>query len=505
MQKAVPDFSAHSNCETLDKATHSSPSPLMNKLGFGAITPTETYEGLLRFESEEITGSPSIAENKNIEAGWTYFGQLMAHDLTTHREFSNDRPYLRLHSLYGMGPKANGFLYEFMDESRSSDPYAFRGVKFGLAPYTTRDRTAVWDVPRLRRYQGLDVPLMGDIRNDENFVLSQLHCLFLRFHNRVAEYLYNPQKPHEQLFKETQQAVTWTYQYIILNEYLPKLLKDKNLAHISLQDFKIINPQSYPQTFLTPEFIVAALRIGHSQVRQFYKINDQDQNLELYGLKPKKAADLRGFKQDKRRHAVDWSLFFNMSNGDGTQLQFSRPIDLMISTSLGGLPFMPKKMQNLGQLNLKRSRDQGLLLPKARLHEVSTRCGIDTIKDLDAEVDAYFVQAGKFTKKWLNTAVKTVENWPLWAFILLEAQIKGTALKIAGSRDVLQTLGPLGSQIFAEQLLWILLTDEAAYLHTKQNPGWKPTDTLKNYIQIGQQFGMADIVAIAENGIPRPQ
>lgn len=501
-KKTESPYSAHGNCEAnlpsvAPAALHN--SPLMEKLQLGNVIPPKTYTGLLRFLPEEF-GSISVTDNRNIESGWTYFGQFMAHDLTMHREFSNDRPYLRLHSLYGAGPKANGFLYEFRDRALGVDSYDFRGVKFALDSYKASDGTNVTDVLRLRRHQGLDVPLMADIRNDENFVLSQLHCLFLKFHNQVAEYLHstsqNLQKSKEQLFKETRQVVTWTYQYILLNEYLPKLLKDKSLAALTLNNFKIIDLKAYPKPFLTPEFIVAALRTGHSQVRQFYKVNEKNADLELYSLSTKKKPDLKGFKQDMRRFAVDWSLFFDTGGGP---VQFSRKIDLLISTSLGGLPFMPQGQQNLGHTNLTRSGEHGLLLPKTELGRLASLCGITTIQDMDAALDSFFKNAPAPTQAWVRDSVKPVEVWPLWAFILLEAQILGSE-PIAGSRNVQQTLGPLGSQIFAEQLLWILRTDDDAYLKT--SPDWIPTQVLRNYAPVKQRFGMVDVIAIAENGIP---
>lgn len=468
----------------------------MSKLGFiQPPVPDPNYTDLLLFEQEEFG---TIRDNKNLEAGWTYFGQMMSHDLTMQREFSGDRPYLRLQCLYGAGPKANGFLYEFRGKGRRT-PFKFRGVKFALNTYKGK-KAPVTDVLRYFR-EGLNVPLMADIRNDENFILSQLHCLFLQFHNQVAEYLYDPKKSEEQkeqVYAEARQAVVWTYQYLILNEYLPKLMHNSSLTKLSLDKFKIIDAKSYPQPFLTPEFIVAALRVGHSQVRQFYKINDTDEVLELYSSAPQKQADLRGFKQDKRRHGVDWSLFFDTGNPN-RKVQSSRLMDLLVSPPLGVLPFMPDNNQNLGHINLKRSKQHGLLLPKGELNRIASNLGIDTIQDVDREVDIRFAEYPPNSRIGeLAVRVKEVKTWPLWAFILLEADIRGS-VKVAGTNKTKQTLGPLGSQIFAEQLLWILLTDEESYL--KKQPDWKPTDILKSYTPQGQQFGMADVIAIAQGGL----
>jgi len=53
--------------------------------------------------------------------------------------------------------------------------------------------------------------LIGDPRNDENRIVAQLHAIFLRFHNVVAD----PARRKENVsFREVRDRVRWHYQWI---------------------------------------------------------------------------------------------------------------------------------------------------------------------------------------------------------------------------------------------------------------------------------------------------
>jgi hypothetical protein len=68
------------------------------------------------------------------------------------------------------------------------------------------------------------IALIGDPRNDENLIASQLHLGFLRFHNAVVDYVETELglsgSPPDQLFAEAQQIVRWHYQWIPIHEFL---------------------------------------------------------------------------------------------------------------------------------------------------------------------------------------------------------------------------------------------------------------------------------------------
>ncbi len=101
----------------------------------------------------------------------------------------------------------------------------------------------------------------GDVRANENTVLTSVHTLFVREHNCIAEELAqaHPKWTDEQLFQRARQISIAQLQSITYNEYLPALL-GKN----ALTDYKGYNPDINPGIDRT--FSNAAFRLGHTQL-----------------------------------------------------------------------------------------------------------------------------------------------------------------------------------------------------------------------------------------------
>src|SRR5262249_25085872 len=130
-------------------------------------------------------------ENTGISAGITYLGQFIDHDLTfdptSSLQKQNDpdalvdfrSPRFDLDSVYGRGPDDQPYLYA---------PDGVRmllGRRLTGSPKDPRAR----DVPRSNPAAGPKRAIIGDPRNDENVIIAQLHAVFMRFHNRVADHL----------------------------------------------------------------------------------------------------------------------------------------------------------------------------------------------------------------------------------------------------------------------------------------------------------------------------
>jgi len=151
-------------------------------------------------------------EEIGIPALYTYLGQFIDHDITfdpaSSLQHANDpdalvdfrTPASDLDNIYGRGP--------------DDQPYMYDGPGLFLTETTiqgTGDAKAV-DLPRSSNGRAL----IGDPRNDENAIVSQLQGLFLRFHNRFrAEY-------PSLSFADIQQQVRFHYQFIVLNDFLER-------------------------------------------------------------------------------------------------------------------------------------------------------------------------------------------------------------------------------------------------------------------------------------------
>ena len=60
--------------------------------------------------------------------------------------------------------------------------------------------------------------LIGDSRNDENVAVNGLHAAFIAFHNKLLD------TGAATNFKEARRLLTWHWQWIVLNEFLPATL-----------------------------------------------------------------------------------------------------------------------------------------------------------------------------------------------------------------------------------------------------------------------------------------
>jgi hypothetical protein len=124
-------------------------------------------------------------EESGIPALYTYFGQFIDHDITFDPASSLQRgndpaalidfrtPAFDLDNVYGRGPDDQPYMYD-------AD-----GLSFLLGdPISGSFDTKARDLPR--NNAAIRRALIGDPRNDENAIVSQLQGLFLRFHNRLV-------------------------------------------------------------------------------------------------------------------------------------------------------------------------------------------------------------------------------------------------------------------------------------------------------------------------------
>ena len=226
----------------------------------------------LRLLAEAMNGGDVTAqdghdpEESGIPALYTYFGQFIDHDITFDpvstltKELDPDglvdfrTPSFNLDNLYGRGP--------------SDQPYMFDGKKFRLG--NVLKGAGVADTHDLARFQGRAI--IGDPRNDENGLVSQLQGLMQRAHNRLAT--DNPDAG----FDDLQQLLRFHYQYVVLNDFLPRIIAAPVLDALKTggrYDFKKLRFFHWRyEPFMPVEFSVAAYRLGHSMVRPGYRLND---------------------------------------------------------------------------------------------------------------------------------------------------------------------------------------------------------------------------------------
>ncbi len=153
------------------------------------MSPEEYIEKFRESEFMNHLGSP----NPDLPAGYTYLGQFIGHDLSFDPQIFTDlkehiwkarnlrSPALDLDSVYGGGPLANPYYYD--------QKVLLGRACFDLGHYCIKwekEQKQVYDLPRKSIDQSIQIPLIPDSRNDENFVISQLHLALQLFHNRAV-------------------------------------------------------------------------------------------------------------------------------------------------------------------------------------------------------------------------------------------------------------------------------------------------------------------------------
>ncbi|PSN17993.1 peroxidase, partial [filamentous cyanobacterium CCP5] len=103
--------------------------------------------------------------------------------------------------------------------------------------------------------------MAGDARANENPILTAVHTVFVREHNRLATDLAvaHPDWNDEQLFQRARQINIAQIQSITYNEYLPALLGKGDLEQYKGYD-STVNPD------ISRTFSTAAFRLGHTQL-----------------------------------------------------------------------------------------------------------------------------------------------------------------------------------------------------------------------------------------------
>jgi hypothetical protein len=449
----------------------------------------------------ELPNLVSPPDNHTLPAGYTYFGQFITHDITFDATSSLQQqedpeairnyrtPALDLDSLYGGGPLVSPHLYDR------------DGIHFLIEKLEPDDPESPDDLPR--NSQG--VALVADPRNDDNVILGQLTLAFLKFHNHVADELVakSVTDPTER-FQRAQDLVRWHYQWIVLNQYLPRVVGQRTVQAVLREGRKFYHWSNAP--YIPVEFSVAAFRFGHSQIRVSYRLNEwpyldpPEPAKQIFNAVPifrsdagaadPADRDLSGGIREPGRF-VEWDRFFDLGHGTDREghVQLSKRIGTRLVAPLFSLPkgvvgrLDEPARAALAQRDLLHHLSFSLPSGQAVAHAM--REHLPDIRVLDEnDLDA------------LQDWPRLQESTPLWYYILREAELLGsegsTGLRRAsalstGDSGENQTLGPVGGRIVAEVLIGLIESDPTSLL--RRQPRWCPEPP-----QDGKQYGIEDLL-----------
>ncbi len=478
------------------------------------------------------------ALNGTLPPIFTYFGQFIDHDISVNTDSDNDtskigddplpredrnlidanvqngrRGSLGLDSLYGDVPLPNDTSNRLKAALRNG-PFLREGM---TAPFGQRPElplTGGDDLPRIGpmidagELDPADLPdamrpdpndpdddrrslaFIGDGRNDENLIVAQLHLAFIRFHNAVARKIIEDARgpvSDDAVFDMARRTVVWTYQWIVVNEFLPTICRPQdvdaviaNEAPLYREFFARLSQGDLAGLLPLPlEFSAGAYRYGHTMVRQNYDFNRNFGRPSFETDGPERATLTQMFQFTGR--SVDGSDPFGPAPGpvlphnwviEWNRFVESRPLfrDRLaraIDTRLAPDLFnMVKEEQgvfkNLALRNLRRGYNMNLPSGQAML----------------AAMRAKGVQLGPVMTKARLTAGVTGralrqaeldDHTPFWFYVLKEAEEMEN-----GAR-----LGTVGSHLVADTIIGLLIADKTSFWHAPgSGPGgrWRPHD-----------------------------
>lgn len=400
--------------------------------------------------------------SSDVAAGMTFLGQFVDHDITLdvtselgrnarHKLISNIRtPALDLDCVFGDGPDATPHLY-----SNFHKGYLLMG-----------NEENPLDLPR--NCDG--TALIGDPRNDENGIVSQIQGVWIRFYNILLQELDGKGKLykhlkhiHEDPMQLARQLTRWHYQWIVLHEMLPALV-DPDVCN---EVMWLLKRHQFPKPFsdktapIPVEFSVAAYRFGHATVQNRYEMS-KGMIVELFKQKPTDIG-LPAFGPKDKKFNIDWRYFFDIYRAK-VDPQPARPIGTSIAEEVFELPFVGDDMV---------FGDKGLVIPAKDAKSLAHR---NVYRDrFGFELASGQQAAGEMGLTPLDRDEATrkagLDKIPLWYYCLQEA-----AEAFNGK------LGQVGGRIVATTIMRLLKNDPSSIWHLHD---FEPV-----YGNKGKSFGM---------------
>lgn len=477
-----------------------------------------------------------------LPAGYTYFGQFVDHDITFDPVSSLTRqndpnalvdfrtPKFDLDNLYGRGPQDQPYLYQDRSTAGNADPDD--GIKLIEGKPIGPDKQR--DLPRAENSRAI----IGDPRNDENKIVSQLQATFIHLHNRTVDWIrggsdkgFQGGAPDD-LLKRAQQLVRWHYQWVVVHDFLRRIVGDdpfqpdegvvtdileaKELVtaagSTSVIRPKLLFYQFGSKPFMPVEFSVAAYRYGHSVVRPSYHINQflfqqRQKPQPVPGLPDVTASripiftqtkgltdSLNGFNTIVPQWGVDWNFFLPISSAKNLP-QPSYKMDTQIAHPLGALPdsvatteaLVPGLSDRVAQALPVRNLLRGLRLGLPSGEHVAHAMGVKGDPQIAITPDTLqsaLQEDFGITQAQVDAAAADLKGrTPLWYYILKEAELLQAA-----------HLGAVGGRIVAETIIGLLAADPLSFLSVQ--PNWQPLFPRRDSKSDGP-FTLSDLFAFA--------
>lgn len=427
---------------------------------------------LAKFMTDQFMGIP---------AGYTYLGQFIDHDMSldsasrklpwepipASEVFNQRTPFLNLETIYGFEIPSNKdepARSKLIEENSKTLLRLGNTVASGGINKVFRNK----DLPRV---PGTAKAYIVDSRNDENLVVAQTQVAFMRFHNSVVNYLRERGADDSvETFERARKIVIQHYQWIILHDYLPKIVRQDILDNVLNEGNQFYFPDA-ERPFMPLEFSVAAFRAGHSMIRDTYNWNivfNHDPASSPVSLIDLTALTGRcGLNKNLNlpsQWVINWHWFFHFPGSpQQLKLNFASPINTKLVPLLSQLPAPgtgckfskpgePFKRENsLAAFDLYRAK--AMALPSGQAVAEKIRGTKDNVLKPE-QID------NLLPKNLRSGSSDFSKETPLWFYLLAEAEIEEHG----------NCLGEVGSRIIAETLVELIRHSEYSILKEEFQP-----------------------------------
>jgi hypothetical protein len=386
--------------------------------------------------------------DSDVPAGLTFFGQFVDHDITLDatsaigsridpRTIRNVRtPALDLDCLYGSGPDATPWLYHPKHEGY---------LLFGTS-HNAHDLA--------RNSHG--TALIGDPRNDENQIVSQLHGAFVCLHNIVmaaldkdeskvpaalegirARAIQDGVTPGEMNFQAARRIVRMHYHWLVIHDLLGGFVAAEVLKKVkhAFEHGTLPKPFTDASPVMPVEFSGAAYRFGHATVRDSYRLNDTVGEVKLFEMGRDE------FNRRKPELNIEFKHLFALPGH--AHFQKANKIGRKLAASIFNLHFIGHPMVIDGHaLSLEDSRK----LPHRNVFRDRFALEIASGQQMARATQVPEIAAPQELRD------EGITKTPLWYYCLHEAESHHGKL------------GPVGGTIVAGVLLRLLWLDPASLL-----------------------------------------
>ncbi|MCP4333292.1 MAG: hypothetical protein GY785_11605 [Gammaproteobacteria bacterium] len=379
---------------------------------------------------------PARPDAIGVPAAYTYFGQLIAHDLNDLNVVSGGSAMQLSNSKLDL---SSLFWHELDETLLEADSYVEAGVAIGRA--VRKEGYSYNDLPRNRKGR----PLIPDQRNDVNLAIAQLCVAISKFHHLLAR--KNPWLDPESVRKLTVRQI----QAITLFDFLPRILDPQVYRDVMTRGRGLL-PEALESFRVPIEFSSACYRFGHSLVRDRYRWNAIETEASTQDLLDRThlggdVTEATGGRQSARWIA-DWKNLLPMKVVTENVHDNASAIDMRMAYTLFKLdkrwiknPYTPRQFVNLASQTLLRSRDYRLADAQTTIDHINRQLEpghVGIVALCESEIK-------NVTDESVRDAVVNSgfhESTPLWFYVLREASIFHAG----------QKLGPMGSRIVMETI-----------------------------------------------------